>query len=141
MITPKIMVVILFTGLLFVQPSYGQNNDCPPKNEQAKEKMSNFLSKDYKVQSLRDHYGISFSKNPEEDLIAIAGEGYQNVCQQLISNVDWVADIEVKYAIYKIDDHYFLIKFTHDGNDNFKFKSTSILNSDYEGVGAIIDFG
>lgn len=136
----SILIIVLIVMSIPLQTSCAQTNSCPANNKKAEKELREYLAKERNIKSLEKNYSTAISDNAKENIQSLSGEKSKEECQQLRLNLEWLEDQE-HYSIYKVADLYFIVLYSFTEEGDFQIDEIPIVNSEFEAIGSIIDFG
>lgn len=112
------------------------NVTCPDNPERAEELLNEILSKEPLRESVNKDYQMAINTEVLRQIHSVK-EGKE--CKKIKRILNEIGD-EREHAYYKVSEHYFIVNYLASRNNEFEFKSVTVMDNKFNILGAIIDF-
>lgn len=112
---------------------------CPADHKKAEQELQKYLSQEIAIESLRKQYNMDIDRNAPNNIRILTGKSHQNECEKLNNNLN-ISESKWLHSFYKVADHYFIVDYLLSENNEFEFKSITIVNNEFEVIGVAFNF-
>jgi len=112
-------------------------NSCPLNHEKAEIELEAYLAKESNIEDLRTNYEFDVNLDSHNEIQALDQDKYDKECKKLMNNL---SENDRHHSFYKVADSYFVVNYSIAENKDFEYKSITLIDSDFEIVGFVINF-